>query len=149
MSWTITLPITKPLSLNDREHWAVKAQRTRKIREHVAATASVFGIPQLDHPRVVLHYQPRDKRRRDPLNLASTLKACEDGLVTAGVLVDDDGEHFTSTMPVIDQPNGVEGRLWIVIEERCRRCGGTGDPSDDEAERGRMTCRACAGSGWS
>ena len=65
MSWIIDLPITKPLSLNDREHWAVKAKRTREVREHVAHVARAAGIPQLNRPRVTLHYSPRDKRRRE------------------------------------------------------------------------------------
>jgi crossover junction endodeoxyribonuclease RusA len=134
--------------MNDREHWRVKAQRVAEVREAVAYLARAEGIPQLDRPRVTLHYSPRDKRRRDAENCVPTSKAAVDGLVRAGVLVDDDAEHFTPTMPVIEQPNGQRGRLWLVIEERCGRCGGTGDPTDDDEEHVELTCRRCYGAGW-
>lgn len=148
MTWRLDLPISTPLSMNDREHWAVKARRVREVREAVATLARSQGIPQLDHPHVVLHYSPKDKRRRDAENLVPTSKAAVDGLVLAGVLVDDDTAHFKPQMPVLCVPNGVRGQLWIIVCESCRRCGGTGDPQDDDEDAGRVTCARCFGSGW-
>jgi len=145
MSWTLTLPITSPLSMNDREHWAKKAQRVRTVRESVATLARAEGIPQLWHPRVTLHYEPRDKRRRDVENLVPTSKAAVDGLVLAGVLEDDDAQHFTPTMPVLCDPNGKAGRLWIVVEEPCRTCGTEG--TLDGIYR-QVSCHRCFGTGW-
>jgi len=145
MSWTLTLPITAPLSMNDREHWAKKAQRVRTVRESVAQLARAEGIPQLWHPRVTLHYEPRDKRRRDVENLVPTSKAAVDGLVLAGVLEDDDAQHFTPTMPVLCDPNGKAGRLWIVVEEACRTCGTEG--TLDGIYR-QVSCHRCFGRGW-
>lgn len=143
MSWTIDLPTSTPLNLNDREHWRVKAQRVAEVREAVAYLARAEGIPQLDHPRVTLHYSPRDNRRRDVENLVPTSKAAVDGLVHAGVLCDDDAAHFTPTMPVLCDPNGKRGRLWLLIEAPCRRCGTEGKTDDDV-----LTCIRCKGRGW-
>ena len=145
MTWRIDLPVTRPLSMNDREHWATKARRVREIREWTAREARTQGIPQLDHPRVILHYSPRDKRRRDVENLVPTSKAAVDGLVLAGVIEDDDAQHFTPTMPVLCDPNGKAGRLWIVVEEPCRTCGTEG--TLDGIYR-QVSCHRCFGKGW-
>lgn len=116
-SWTLTLPITRPLSMNDREHWAVKAKRVREVREAVATLARKEGIPQLTRMAVELHYSPRDKRRRDAENLVATQKAAVDGLVQAGVIVDDCEPYYTPRMPKLDAPNGDRGRFWLLIWE--------------------------------
>ena len=145
MSWTLTLPTSRPLSMNDREHWRVKAQRVAEVREAVAYLARAEGIPQLKHPRVTLHYSPRDSRRRDVENLVPTSKAAVDGLVHAGVLQDDDAAHFTPTMPVLCDPNGAKGRLWIVVEEPCPLCGTEGAL---DAEFCMVICHRCKGHGW-
>ena len=145
MSWILDLPITTPLSMNDREHWAKKAKRVREVRESVATQSRAEGIPQLRHPRVTLHYSPRDKRRRDVENLVPTSKAAVDGLVQAGVLEDDDARHFTPTMPVLADANGKVGRLWIVVEQPCRTCGTEGAL---DAEFCMVTCHRCHGTGW-
>ena len=145
MSWIIELPITRPLSLNDREHWAVKAKRTREVRGHVAHVARAAGIPQLNRPRATLHYSPRDKRRRDVENLVPTSKVAVDGLVQCGVLADDDAAHFTPTMPILEPPNGKRGRLWLVVEQVCPVCRTEGMV---DAEFCMVTCIRCRGEGW-
>ena len=69
--------------------------------------------------QIELHYIPRDKRRRDPLNLVATLKAVEDGIVDAGIIPDDTPEFSVPTMPVIDPPDSSErtSRLYVLIRE--------------------------------
>lgn len=118
--WVLELPFTSPLSLNDRMHWSDKAARTRLWRDAAHVLARAQRIPRCGRISAQLMYTPRDARRRDALNLVASLKACEDGLVDAGVIVDDDAAHHTSVMPVITakgpvRPSG--NRLWLVITE--------------------------------
>ena len=119
-TWEIRLPWAKPpISANDRDHWRVKARKVAEIRgtasKHVAET---YGLPyHADHITVGLIYVPRDRRRRDADNLVVPLmKALVDGIVDAGVVVDDDTEHVTRTMPVILAPDG-DPRLVLTITE--------------------------------
>jgi crossover junction endodeoxyribonuclease RusA len=65
---------------------------------------------------VTLIYAPRDKRRRDPLNLVASLKACEDGIVDAGVIPDDTPVYIESQMPLIDLPAGKDAHLALLVE---------------------------------
>jgi crossover junction endodeoxyribonuclease RusA len=116
-AWTVELPITTPLSLNDRTHWRIKAKHVAALRHGTTVIVRAEKIPTLARVQVELHYVPRDSRRRDPLNLVATLKAVEDGCVDAGLMTDDSQEHFTSTMPIIDPPAGRASRLYIVIRE--------------------------------
>ena len=94
---TITLPLPpKGLSPNDRMHWAWKAAAVKKYRSWSAAatTEQLCKNPKY-RGWAAAKVQPvfyfKDKRRRDRDNLAATLKAAYDGLVDAGLLVDDEG----------------------------------------------------------
>ena len=88
--WDIQLPYRRPpLSLNDREHWAPRAAKTREVRRTTALLARQAGIPRLETARVRLLWLVSDRRRRDRENITATLKPAIDGLVDAGVLVDD------------------------------------------------------------
>lgn len=115
--WTLRLPITRPLSMNDRSHWRVKAKASRSVRDGAAAAAREAQIPTLDAFTVELHYAPRDSRRRDPENLVATLKPFVDGLVDAGVAPDDCPPYYTTTIPVVDKPNGSGGVLYAIVRE--------------------------------
>lgn len=118
-SWTFDLPLTKPLSMNDRQHWRPKARLVGYVRRITLLLAQQHRIPPVDRIAVELHYAPRDQRRRDPLNLVATLKPVEDGLVDAGVVPDDTEQYVEPTMPVIDPPTGKGnlGRLYVVVRE--------------------------------
>lgn len=115
--WTLELPMTKPLSLNGREHYRVKAKQVAEVRRAAHLLARAARVPACGRISVELHYAPRDRRRRDPLNLAATLKPVEDGIVDAKVVPDDTPEFVQPTMPVIDPPTGSAGRLYVVIRE--------------------------------
>jgi len=41
----------------------------------------------------------KDKRKRDGVNFNAMLKAPQDGIVEAGLIVDDDAEHLTTLPP--------------------------------------------------
>lgn len=117
-TWEITLPLTTPLSLNNREHWQTKSRRVAALRSATFRLAKAARIPTLERCAVELHYAPRDKRRRDALNLVATLKPVEDGLVDAGVVPDDTAEFVEPTMPKIDDPTGAKhGRLFVIVRE--------------------------------
>lgn len=109
--------MTAPLSLNHRQHHMVRARLVREVRDAVCLLARSQRIPSCRKVRVTLIYQPRDARRRDSLNLVPTLKACEDGLVDAGVVPDDTPFFLESCMPLIDAPvKGQPGRLELLVE---------------------------------
>jgi crossover junction endodeoxyribonuclease RusA len=120
--WTLPLAFTKPINLNDRPSISIGAMHARRKevlawRNHAADLARAAAIPTLERFTAVLHYQPRDNRRRDTMNLVRALKPLTDGLVDAHVGVDDDTKHYSLTEPVIHpalkprQP----GRLWLVV----------------------------------
>lgn len=113
--WRLDLPPWQPVTLNNRMHHMVRARRVRRFRDAACVLAKQQKIPALPRVRIELHYAPRDSRRRDPINFALTLKACEDGIVDAGVIPDDTPEFSEPTMPVIDPPTGKPGRLYLVI----------------------------------
>lgn len=114
--WRIDLPFATPLSLNDRMHWRAKAKHTKAWRGVARDLAKREQIPLLDLFTVVLHYQPRDNRRRDVDNLIATLKPVVDGLRDAHVAVDDDTTHYRLSEPVIHLARkGEPGRLWLIV----------------------------------
>lgn len=114
--WSLPLAFTKPLSLNDRMGWQQKHGLTKRWRAHAKTLARAAEIPTLDRFTAVLHYQPRDNRRRDTDNLVAALKPLVDGLRDAHVCVDDDTKHYTLTEPVIHPARkGEPGRLWLVV----------------------------------
>lgn len=115
--WQIDLPITRPLNLNGREHWRVKAKAVKQIRETTAALVRQAKVPTLNNISVELHYVPRDKRRRDPLNLVATLKPIEDGIVDAGVVPDDTPKYVKSIMPIIDECDSSNPRIYFLIRD--------------------------------
>ncbi|MGZ4516687.1 MAG: hypothetical protein ACXVXN_02030, partial [Mycobacteriaceae bacterium] len=95
----------------------VKARAVKELRYATALLVRAAGVPPLPRVVIELHYAPRDKRRRDALNLVATLKVAEDATVDAGVIPDDTAEFSVPTMPVLDPPTGKTGRLYLVIRE--------------------------------
>jgi len=114
----LQLPYTSPpLSLNSRDHWRTTARKKSRLRGEVLVLARAAKIPALDRCAVRLIWQPRDRRRRDGDNPFPTIKSAVDGLVDAGVLVDDDstrvrhdGVHFLPP-----DPGQKTGRLWLEV----------------------------------
>lgn len=114
MTWVLRLPYTKPpLSMNERTHWRNKAKKVALLRAQVSELAA--GIGPLDHAIVGLHYVPRDVRRRDADNLMPVLKAAADGLVDAGVVLDDTPELMTKQMPVIEPADRRDPHLFLTV----------------------------------
>lgn len=120
--WTLPLAFTKPpLSLNDsptmtRGARMARAAKVKKVRRHAYDLATGAHIPRLERFTAELHYQPRDNRARDGMNLYATLKPLVDGLIDAGVCKDDDRAHFVDNAPTIhDAKRGQPGRMWLVV----------------------------------
>lgn len=114
----LQLPITKPLSLNERLHWAAKNQRTQEIRTAVAMLAmhGPYKIPHYERVTVQLEWRPRTAHKRDGDNLAPTIKAAVDGLRDAGVIEDDDTGRVTHLPLVLLPPVPREpARIWLVV----------------------------------
>lgn len=120
MSRVWVLDFARPdewISANAREHHMVKAAKTKAWRAAAEAHARAAGIPPL--ARVHFTAEPRwtDKRRRDALNAAPTIKAVIDGIVDAGVIADD-ADRYVSGVEVRNGPpaTGI-ARLRITITE--------------------------------
>lgn len=106
-----------PLNLNQRLHWAKKADITRAIRlEAALKTKPLRKQFEGQFFEVELHWQPRDNRRRDEENPIPTLKALADGLVDAGLAADDTPQDMRKHMPIIHQPvKGEPAKCWLEI----------------------------------
>ena len=121
-TWTLVLPYdVLPLSLNDRMPRRAEARIKADIRRSAGFMARAQKIPPMNGIHVVLHYRPKDNRRRDPDNCIATQKPAVDGLVDVGVVPDDDERYVTWDRPVIhraDEPTPGVSNLWLVITER-------------------------------
>ena len=85
------------LSLNAerKAHWATRHRHTAEVRQAFAILARQAKIGRHDRIAVTVHHEVR---RAGPLpdigNCYPTAKAAVDGLVDAGVITDDIGEHL-------------------------------------------------------
>lgn len=117
--WHLPIPLVDgkpPLNANDRLHWAVKNRRAQDIKDAIGWRVRENNIPRLEHVAVQLVFQPQDRRRRDPSNLMPTQKAAVDGLVAAGVVVDDTPTYVEESVPAVLNPDGGPRRMWLVVE---------------------------------
>lgn len=119
-AWIFRLPYTTPpLTLNQRLQWRIKARVTAEVRTAAFALAKHAKVPKnCNRVRVTLIYRPHVGRRRDAINLVSTLKAVEDGLVDARIVADDTPEYIDPVMPQIwpRDPAQTAGDLWVLVE---------------------------------
>lgn len=107
---TIEFPLPcKPLTMNQRMHWAAKAKVTRLWRASgYAAAMGACLRGEMRSPRsrsvVQLTIPVRStKIRRDPHNWFPTVKAVIDGLVDAGLWPDDTSEYVITVEPKFRQ----------------------------------------------
>ena len=90
----IRLAASDVLNLNDREHWRLKANKSKYIRQLAEQIARASRAPHLKRALLTVEIAFPDRKRRDPHNWMATVKPIVDGLVKAGVLPDDDAEHL-------------------------------------------------------
>ena len=115
-TWTIPLVgyMRPPLTLNSRMHWRVKANLTADLRNTGVTYTRKLKIPPLDRFTAVLHYAPRDARERDTENIAPSSKPVVDGMCWVHKQPDS-RDHYLPSMPVIHDPTGEPGRLWLEV----------------------------------
>lgn len=118
--WTLKLTVERGrewLSLNDREHFRVKAAKTKAWRAYAQSVAHNAGIPPLARATITGYIYKPHARRYDPHNLFATVKAAIDGIVDAGVLEDDDHTHLTVALTHGGVDRGNPPYLTITIQE--------------------------------
>ena len=118
-SFKIELPPGTPLiNVNGREHWHKRAGVTASLRELACLLAKKNNIPRLSKVRIRAVYYAPDGRRRDAPNvLYLSSKACIDGLVDAGVLVDDSDKYVKSLELLPGEERIPGGQMVIEIIE--------------------------------
>ena len=90
-------------SPNARVHYMKLANVKRNQRDLMIA--SVLEMPSMDRPNepldkahLTITFRASDKRRRDIDNLLSASKAYVDGLVAAGVIIDDSSDNLSFSL---------------------------------------------------
>lgn len=100
-TWTLKLTVEngrKWLSLNDRDHFRARANKVKAWRTYAEQATRAARVPTLARATITGHIYKNRAGRYDPHNLFATLKACIDGIVDAGVLVDDDHTHLRAAL---------------------------------------------------
>lgn len=106
---SMELPLPDPdLSPNSRVHYQERARATRDAKEEVIVAVLEKGRPKpLDRATVTVTFVVPNKRRRDKGNLIASAKPYLDGLVTAGVITDDNWQAIEEVYPPIKYEKGV------------------------------------------
>lgn len=116
MTWELWINVPA-MWMNEREHWARKAEKTKAHRTAVHMLARSAKIPALEHCVVELTLYPKIRRRRDADGLVATLKPQADGLVDAGIVVDDTPAFMTKLMPIIADHSDPRGLMCLRVSE--------------------------------
>ena len=90
------------LNANDRLHWARKGEKTATLRM-LGRNLGQQLDPADGRKLIVYTLGMLDRRRRDDANLHPSAKAWTDGLVDAGVLVDDSKEYVQGPLITIGE----------------------------------------------
>ena len=121
---TIILPLPSPLlspnrppgSMGGRMRKAVIAKRYRRLAR-LATLEERIEPPPWMKATVQARFFHKTRRRRDGVNFNAMLKPAQDGIVDAGLVIDDDSEHLTTLPPefAIDYRNP---RVEMTIERQ-------------------------------
>lgn len=112
------------LNVNQRVHWSVRSRVTRQWRTAAHQVALMLGTPRqrVHGPSFVRLIIPVPTlHRRDPGNLYLCTKASVDGLVDAGVWLDDTAEYVETLEPRlvhIPRSKGIVPTVELVIVPR-------------------------------
>jgi crossover junction endodeoxyribonuclease RusA len=90
VGYELSMPALPWLTANQRGSWRRSHRLVRDWRNLAAWSARSAHIPALERAYVLVELRFCTSRRRDPGNWSPTAKAIVDGLVDAGVFVDDD-----------------------------------------------------------
>ena len=101
-SLRIVLPDLPPSKAypNRRTHYYTLSKIRKKQQEEIIAYVLEQGRPDspLDRAHITITWRSKDKRDRDIDNLLSAMKGSIDGLIHAGVIVDDSAKHLSYTL---------------------------------------------------
>ena len=126
MTWVVELPPGLPMmNANHRPHKMALARDTAKVRTAAQYAALRSGMPRLERAWVVAYiHPPANYARWDPANYYPMVKAALDGVVDAGLLVDDSHEFVSGPdmRPAPKVPKLGQLRLVFAAPWRCR-CG--------------------------
>jgi len=111
-NWT-----TPPLTENQRMLHRQRSPIVRVVRRLTAFKAREAKLADLGACRASLTWYVATKHRRDADNIVPTLKAMCDGLVDAGVVVDDIPQLMDKPMPRIVYEAGGTPRLELHVEK--------------------------------
>ena len=107
------------MSMNDRDHWSVKARKVKAWRTVAAQHARQVAYFAPNPADVHFTLDVTDLRKRDPHNVFPTIKACLDGMVDAGCWPDDDARYVTTHEPTFRVvPRGQAKCVTITLTER-------------------------------
>ena len=101
-SLRIVLPDLPPSKAypNKKTHYFTLSSIRKKQQEEIIAYVLEQGRPDspLDRAHITITWRAKDKRDRDVDNLLSAMKGSIDGLIHAGVIVDDSAKHLSYTL---------------------------------------------------
>ena len=98
----IVLPHLPPSKAypNKKTHYFTLSSIRREQQEEMIAYVIEQGRPDTPYDRahITITWRSKDKRNRDVDNLLSAMKGSIDGLIHAGVIVDDSAKHLSYTL---------------------------------------------------
>jgi len=104
------------LNSNDRRNRYAETRVRKCIRESAWGAAKKQKVPLLERVHIIGVHRPVNNRVRDAANLYPSFKAAVDGIVQAGVLINDDDAHVVG-------PDMVTGPIDQVAKARKLRHG--------------------------
>lgn len=117
----IVLPDLPPAAANPNanSHYFARSKVRRMQQEEMLAYVLEQGRPDnpIDQAHITITWRAKDKRNRDVDNLLSAMKGSIDGLVTAGVLVDDSAKHLSYSLFYFWGDDVTENETIIEIQE--------------------------------
>lgn len=117
-AFVLTVPIypkKKPfLNSNERAHWARRRDVTEWYRSEACEAAKTANLQPVDRAHLTAVVSFGDNRRRDVANVYPTVKACVDGLVDAGLLLDDNDRYVVG--PDMRRDETGQKSLRLVIQ---------------------------------
>ena len=120
-SLRIVLPDLPPSKAypNRRTHYYTLSTIRKKQQEEIIAYVLEQGRPDspLDRAHITITWRSKDKRDRDIDNLLSAMKGSIDGLIHAGVIVDDSAKHLSYTLYYEWGDNVNENETILDIQE--------------------------------
>jgi crossover junction endodeoxyribonuclease RusA len=114
----IELPPGLPLlNANDRLHYRERSKRTEKLRSEAYKAAKAQPSLPFTRVRIRCIFRAPDKRRRDVANLYPSFKAVIDGIVDAGLLLDDNDRYVTELSLVRGEDSPKKAQLIVQVIE--------------------------------